>query len=500
MHYRNQDHNLSRLQFKFRELWAKSFGNFNAHRIDKALEWKEELLKVSEELRAIESSKIDMEYFTCLHYLVNAIFLSLQGYKNKLAGNEGSEQLAGAQLNIDLFLQLVGNLDQSRPSVRQLIDVIKKLKDAVSIDKLAGIISELNWIELPVILTIETHRYAHIRNSSPETDEDETDNLEKPVVISVQFYLDAELWANPQLVKPQHLYSLSGLIKLNNWPEGYDELKLTHVSTTDDSWFILSLPTITFTKQKEIPISGNITLKYAQSTLDVPLSIKMLARFTSKDKIPLYPLIIGYDQLILRVIDPGKFDYPTGYNKLNEKALAIQQSIEQELKMIPKTELENFIILLSAILNYQGFCFQFGEYKNKESITEDEFRDNLIKFLSANPHLASTLIKEGNIAGGRVEINFNGIIAELKVEKQDSDRKKIIEKHVKQPAVYASATSAELSILCVLDLTEKIFPSSIAAQNVFLESPVLHGFENTPSTSRVAVIIIDGNTKNPSSY
>lgn len=500
MHYRNPDHKIMELQLKFREAWVLAFKQFTIHNIDRCLLQKDELIKVATELKSLETSQEDINYFTSLYYLINAVFLLLQCYKNQLSGLQGSEHLSGARINADQLLHLASSLDQTKPSVQQFIQVAQAIKSVDSIDKVSGIIKSFNKIAFPVILTVETSRYGQYKGmqSEHETPEKLTGEAKNPV-ISVLFYLDTELWANPQIVKPNHLYSLSGVIKLNHWPQDYAQLILTHVSTTDDSWFVLSLPSIKITTEKKIPIKGSLTLKYPQSSLDAPLSIRMLARFTGENKKSLYPAIIGYDQLILRVIDEHSFDFPTGYDKLNEKALEISSQIQQELR-ISKRELQNFLVLLSSILNYQGFCYQYAEYKGKSDVSEETFRDNLIKYLSANPHFSSTIIKEGNIAGGRVELNFKGIIAELKVEKTISDRQKLIKKYQKQPAAYASATSAQLSILCVLDMIEKIHPPSVAAKNVFLVSPVLHGFEDIPSTSRIAIIIIDGNTKNPSSY
>jgi hypothetical protein len=53
---------------------------------------------------------------------------------------------------------------------------------------------------------------------------------------------DNELWANPQLIKPNVNFSISGKIKINYWPEGYENLRLNTVSTTNNSWYTLSLP------------------------------------------------------------------------------------------------------------------------------------------------------------------------------------------------------------------------------------------------------------------
>jgi hypothetical protein len=501
MNYRNQDHDVSLHSLMFRELWVESFGTFSIHTLEKSLGKKEEFLKVVEDLKEIETGEEDQNYFTCLYYLINALMLSLQGYKNKYSGLDHGSLIEAGRLNAEQFMKLSDSLDQSRPSIQHLRSAVSKLKNANSIEEIAEVISELNKIALPVILTVETHRYAGLRKKRGEEEVAESEEQEpETIVVSVLFSIDTELWANPQIVKPNQLYRLSGLVKLNKWPEGYEELILSPVSTSDNSWFVLSLPPIKATDRKEISIDGSIVLKFPQSLLDAPLSIKLLGRFTGNNKKNLYPEIIGYDQLILRVVDPASFEYPTGYNKLNEKVLEIFIKVKTKLPDVPQWELNNFLVLLSSILNYQGYCFQHAVYKKQNDLSEDNFRDKLIEYLSVNPVFSSSITKEGHLAGGRVEINYKGIIAELKVEKLISDRKKIIETFQNQPVVYASAASSQLSILCVLDLTEKIFPSSIAAKNVFLVAPTLHGHESEGSTSRVAVIFIDGNTKNPSAY
>jgi hypothetical protein len=214
----------------------------------------------------------------------------------------------------------------------------------------------------------------------------------------------------------------------------------------------------------------------------------------------LTPAVIGYDQLILKVVDTASFPFPTGYDSLNKKAFEIASRIIQELPTTDREELSNFLILLSAILNYQGYCYQHGIYKGRADVTEAEFRDTLIGHLSARENLSESVTKEGALAGGRVEINFRGIVAELKVEKIVADRVKLMETHEKQPTAYAAATGARLSILCILDLTPKKNAPAPASLNVFLREPPLHGFPPGDSPSRVAVIFIDGNLPNPSAY
>lgn len=100
-----------------------------------------------------------------------------------------------------------------------------------------------------------------------------------------------------------------------------------------------------------------------------------------------------------------------------------------------------------------------------------------------------------------MEINYKGITAELKVEKYQSDREKIIEAHWPQATAYGSSVGKSLSILCVLDLVVKTRPSATPANNVFLREPVFHGFENNKpeAPSRIVIVFIDGNLQKPSS-
>lgn len=216
----------------------------------------------------------------------------------------------------------------------------------------------------------------------------------------------------------------------------------------------------------------------------------------------MYPILIGYDQLILKVLDPNSNQFLTGFNMMNKAVFEISKNISIDLPNIEKTEKENFLFLLSGILNYQAFSIQQGMYKNISSMSEDVFRDDLIRHLIGLPYLGEQIIKESHLSGGRVEISFKGIIAELKVETKISNRKKMIEKYMNQPIAYSSGNIKQLSILCILDLKEKINPPANPLNNISLISPPVHGFEDSELEypSKVAVIILDGNTKKPSDY
>ena len=189
-------------------------------------------------------------------------------------------------------------------------------------------------------------------------------------------------------------------------------------------------------------------------------------------------------------------------NNDKEVGKLIATAIDKELPKVDKNEKENFLHLLSGILNYQGFCLQQGVYKGETKVTEDDFRDQLIQHLIGLPYLGEEITKEAHLSGGRVEISYRGLIAELKVETTISDRDKLYEKYGRQPIAYASGNTKQLSILCILDSTEKKLPPAAPQNNIKLLTPKVHGFESkkTDYPSKLVVVVIDGNTKKPSDY
>src|SRR5688572_8742262 len=113
MYYRRQNLEISLLHLKLRELWVESFAAFSIHGLEKVLANKEEFLKIAADLKAIDTNKRDANYFTGLYYLINALLLMVQGYKNKFSGAEGGSLIEAGRLNAEQFIKLCGDLDQT---------------------------------------------------------------------------------------------------------------------------------------------------------------------------------------------------------------------------------------------------------------------------------------------------------------------------------------------------------------------------------------------------
>jgi hypothetical protein len=291
---------------------------------------------------------------------------------------------------------------------------------------------------------------------------------------------------------------IKGLLRFNKFPENFKMLKIL-TATTSSSIFELNIDDIILNEKLDYVVEGTLLFKYAQSNFDDNLSIKLVPYLLGLEKEELQPVIIGYDELNAKILDQNNNLFQTGYGAIDKKVFEIYTN--PLLAQMEMDDRNDFIILLNGITNFQGYCLQSGLYKNISSLKENQFRDNLIQHLTANPLIGGAITKESHIAGGRVEIVYKGHIAELKVQTSISDRAALMKKYSSQAVAYASGNGKSASIVCILDLTEKVKPPGPLASNVILRSAAIHGFEHAQSEEHAQVFIfIDGNTKNPSEY
>ena len=129
-----------------------------------------------------------------------------------------------------------------------------------------------------------------------------------------------------------------------------------------------------------------------------------------------------------------------------------------------------------------------------------EFQQHLLQHLRMT-ELGEELREAETVGGGILDLRYRNVVIELKVEYRIKDRKSLREKYTSQPCQY-TITSIPLSIICILDMTEKEKVPGIVANDLSLESPPVHGYgsEPPPYPSKVAVVIIEGNLRSPSIY
>ena len=90
------------------------------------------------------------------------------------------------------------------------------------------------------------------------------------------------------------------------------------------------------------------------------------------------------------------------------------------------------------------------------------------------------------------------MIVELKVEDEDGNRDQLTKKYTAQATQYAGVEARQVSILLVLDLTEKTNPPGDIRNDIFLSDVATHGAGDTPPfPSKAFIFVVNGNTRNP---
>ena len=496
MNNRRYNSELVSVQKKLRAHLLKGFYEFDISEVDMILAEEDNIISMLSSLIEATNEPSNSKFFKYYNYLIVSLFHLLKWGQKEMSAVDSSAHLKASVTNVkQIDLEFFNYITDFKTGLQKVCNAIEQVSE---VSEIRGVLDLFMEIPFPTIFAFVTNSSSRIDKNDVPKDTD----VEKVIVLSLEFSIDGDPWANPQVLKPEELYAIKGSISLNEWPEGFDALILRPVSTSNSDWYSLSLPEIKNENKTKYEIAGQVVFKYPQSTFDNSISIRLLGYFSNYKGDIKYPTIIGYDQLILKVLDPNSSYFVTGFKKMNKIVLEMANTINKELPEIDSQEKDNFLKLLSGILNYQGYCMQQGKYKRQEKVLEDTFRDDLIQHLIGVPYIGEEVSKEAHLAGGRIEIGYRGIIVELKVEYTISDRDRLYKKYGKQPIAYASGDSKQLAILCILDLTEKSLPPATPQNNIKLLTPEIHGFEGKELDfpSKLAMVIIDGNTKSPSDY
>lgn len=474
-------------------------GSFTFKTVSKFLLIKKEMFELLDFLVKESEDTKEAIHFDNISRIYRSFVFYAEWIDGLLNGAENSmANFRTAKSNLMLVDTTVYNhIPSFKNSIENSVASLLRLTD-INFNEFESIVKNFSKVSFPIISHLRSEDSLYINSINVNH---EKENIDDSVyIVSLELFLQGSPWVNPQIIKSQQIYTIEGFIKLNKIPEGFTSLKIVP-ATTSLNIFELELQEMPLNDSLEYNLTGTILFKYNHSSFENSTTIKMIPYFTNESKGLLYPTIIGYDELAVKSKDRNNLLFLTsGYELIDEKISEIYNNTL--LNKLNATDKNNFITLLNAICNFQGFCLQRAKYKETTTIKEDIFRDDLIQHLTANPVIGENIVKEAHVAGGRVEVMYEGLIVELKVEKSISDREKMISKYKNQPQAYASSNAKICSIACILDLTEKKVPQSLASNNIFIHEIDTHGFENVvPFHQPFQVFIfIDGNIKNPSTY
>lgn len=412
-------------------------------------------------------------------------------------GEEGNLEAEQIRLAV-LFRELQGQIRSASDNFPAPIDGVRRdLCESGECD--CNLVAKLLLGHpLPLIYwKAQQHRFLEADTGVPQ-------KKSPPPLVRIIAFLDSVPITTPQLILPGELYSLNFRVKGIGWPVSAESLQLTPLSTCPQeeyslSRFELSRPTLSSDAEYQDEVPGHIKFISPQSSVFDDIVFRLRGAFKLSDgefeDVP----IIGHDEIRVRVVKPEGHPLMGGNRRLDRHIEELVVKLVKECPSI-KSEIGDLVPMLQALNLLLATYAQEAIFKGRNNVLESEFHATVLHDLRIQ--LGQDVQNHPNQAGGIGDVRFRGLIVELKVERDNGDRQKICRKYAAQPTQYAGVEARQVSILLVLDLTEKVSPPGDIRNDVLLVDVPAHGGRDATKThpSKAFVFVVNGNVKSPSDY
>jgi hypothetical protein len=324
-----------------------------------------------------------------------------------------------------------------------------------------------------------------------------------PMVCVIAFLDNAPL-VTPQLLRPDIMYPLDFKLRGISWPDDASDLHLDLLSTCPTgsygvSKYVLPKPQSLSEQRFAANLSGQITFAIPQSNPFNDLVFAIRAAYAMPEGVMQEIPVIGHSELRLRVVSQQSHPFMTGSRRLDRH---VEEILTQINKACPHAadELGELLPVLQTLTSLVAVYAQEAIFKGRSNVAEAEFQRTVLHDLRV--HLGTDVQEHPKQAGGFTDIRYRGVIVELKVERDTSNRQEICRKYTSQTTQYAGVEARQVSILLVLDLTPKKRPPGDIRNDILLVDVETHGGadEEKQHPSKSVVFVVNGNMNDPSDY
>jgi hypothetical protein len=471
-----------------------------------------ELRALVSDLRGVAKKTAGLPESTAIRLIAEALaicFYLSKWVASMRRANPGSERyLQAARARASELQNSLAKLSAFAQTRHGLFEWSGQALTVSEVTSIQELFVRLAKIPVPVIYSISHDPYgrARRRHKREATDGKSDRPAEPPPIplVKLFFSIDGLPFSTPQAIKSRVQYGLRVRAEVNYCPLEQRVLELDYVTTmaSEDygiTPFVLKMPGDNPRVSAEG--SGHLIVRASQSLLSPPAEFRVRARFLNPDRSASTPaIVIGFYELRLRALDQDSYPVLSRYKTVDIQIPKILNELQAALPDLAPSDFDDFQQCLVLLGRYCGMVQQSGVFKGKKKVDEKkEFQQDLLHYLRM--HLGEDVREAETVAGGSLDLRFKNIVIELKVAYAVKDRSALRKKYTAQPAQY-TGSSIPLGITCILDMTEKEHPPANIANDITLETPPLHGYEQTPAPypTKIAVVIIDGNLKLPSDY
>lgn len=330
------------------------------------------------------------------------------------------------------------------------------------------------------------------------------ETLPDPIAVAL-FNLNGEPAPDVAVVAANQFNNLRLQLRVTEWPEWARHLETVAISVAGEN---ATFPPFRFQRPAErdkdgfwtVEAEGKLVIKASQPLDSDPIGFTLIAEFVSRDRRRKSSLrTAGQRELRLWATDTTRATFLTGYPQLDKRVADIFALLYGNTAFGPEHERAAFRRLLLALLRVTT-AMQTWNYYTDSNVTESQFQKDLLVHLQQNSELEGRLLKGSEVGAGKTDIVHDKIVAELKVEKEKAVTEEGAKQYLGQTTSYSSGLGSQLGIAVILDLSPKKNPVGAPANYIYWLRPRVHGQNDPPYPSHVAVLVVNGNLPRPSDF
>lgn len=403
---------------------------------------------------------------------------------------DSDRYLDAAHRNASLLIQRLREGDSSHEPLCGILQAASELSDPEQLESLRTQVSHLP-VPMRMLPTPKGPRIpASVAEASPPD----------PRVVVLLQVADQPL-SGPVLVHPQRAYDLQVEARVLDWPAWAERLTIRFLSQWQGTAahvpdIELARPTVASDRIWRAVATSAVVVLATPAQPEKPLLFTVEAELTGTDRREVVE-VLGYAELALHAYDPS-LDFITGSEVIDRRVYEVL--VEVNASGAGNAERDGFAVLFKTLANEAQALVANRTFRAGEHVLESQFQARLLE--RAQSVLGAANVRTGSeVGGGEMDIVYlDTLTAELKVERQTAATLDRATHYLGQPAQYASSAGRQLSILCILDITDRDAPVGVLANGIGLLHPKLAGLDDPAYPSLVGVIIVSGGLPLPSEW
>lgn len=374
----------------------------------------------------------------------------------------------------------------------QLQAAVAGLSQLAAPGEIKGIAENLSATPIPARITAVT------QPKPPPSQRQSSNHGEvapQPSPILVLLSLDDQPIQSPLVVQPQYIYRMGVAVRVDAWPAGATAIALEFVSVLPRTMLDLQPVRI------ERGATTAITHLQVRGTLQLGASeeIVLRASYCTEGDGATRVSIVGNPRFKIATFDPATA-LPRNLPMVAQKHLEMLHELDAKAPNLLRADRDDFFTLFESLLRFAHRAIHDRRLAAQPRIPEAAFQSELRAHLHADPGIGARHWEAPRLASGIADLGLGNIVLELKVE---HDRIVTMDRSVdfmSQPAHYAADVDRAVSILCILDDSEKESPPGSLANYMGWLVPSLHGLNDPRFPSLVAVVIVPIRFPRPSEW